>query len=114
MPTEADSPLPHPEGATGLPSWLAVAALILAAALGVAVAWTGRLCLTARAEASLSRNQARLAELELRSLRNQVEAERILTRRQLADEQARIAELSRQVADLKAKPASPAPPPAGR
>jgi hypothetical protein len=58
---------------------------ILAGCLALAAAQAARLYLAARAEAVAERQRASLADLELRSMRNQLEAERILSRREIAD-----------------------------
>jgi hypothetical protein len=64
---------------TSLIPWVLVACLALAAALAT------RLYVAARAEAVSERLQASLADLELRSTRNQLEAEKILSRREIED-----------------------------
>jgi len=64
---------------TSLIPWVLVACLALVAALAT------RLYVAARAEAASERLQASLADLESRSARNQLEAERILDARQLKD-----------------------------
>jgi len=70
-----------------------------AACLALAAAWSGRLYWSARSEAALLRDQQRLAGLELRSTRNQLEAERIVSRQQLAETRLQLAEVDRQLAD---------------
>ena len=57
----------------------------LAGVLALAAAQATRLYLAARAEAISERREANLADLELRSTRNQLEAERILSRREIDD-----------------------------
>lgn len=59
--------------------WLA------AACLALACAWFGQLYLVTRAGNAVLREQQALAELELRGTRQQLEAERLLSHRQLAD-----------------------------
>jgi hypothetical protein len=56
----------------------------LAASLALATAWFGQLYLANRSESDLLRDRAALAELALRSSQHQLEAERIITRQQLA------------------------------
>ena len=70
-----------------------------AACLALAAVWSGRLYWTARTEAVLLRDQQRLADLELRSTRDQMEAERIVGRRELAETRLQLAEVDRQLAD---------------
>ncbi len=76
---------------------------MIAAVLALVAAWAGRLYVAERAQASLLRDQERLAQLELRAVRNQAEAERIVAQRQLADERARSAEFERQLRESRAK-----------
>jgi len=79
----------------------------IAACLAVCAAWTGRLYLANRSETAILHDQQALADLELRSVRNQLEAERIVnqreltdTRQDLADASGRLAELHREIADI--------------
>lgn len=63
----------------------------IAACLALACAGLAQLYLSSRAENALFRNQTALVDLELRSARQQLEAERLLARRELADANAKIA-----------------------
>ena len=56
-----------------------------AACFAIAAAWLGVRYLNARSANLLLRDQQALTDLELRSARNQLEAERIINRQQLAD-----------------------------
>ena len=67
----------------------------LAAALTLAAAWLGQLYLAAQAEALLLRDTTTLAELSLKSTRQLLEAERILTRRRLLDTEQQSADTLR-------------------
>jgi hypothetical protein len=57
----------------------------VAICFGFATAWLADLYVTSRAENALLRDQLSLAELELQHIQNQLEAERIVNRRELAD-----------------------------
>jgi anti-sigma-K factor RskA len=63
----------------------------IAACLALACAGLAQLYLSSRAESALFRNETALSDLELRSVRQQLEAERLLARRELADAHAKIA-----------------------
>ena len=67
----------------------------LAAALTLSAAWLGQLYLAAQAEALLLRDTTTLAELSLKSTRQLLEAERILTRRRLLDTEQQAADTLR-------------------
>jgi anti-sigma-K factor RskA len=69
----------------------------IAACLAVGVLWTARLTLTLHSENALMRNQQQLAELDLRALRNGVEAERLVRQHELEEAQRALADASRQV-----------------
>lgn len=69
-----------------------------AAGFALAAAWTGQLYLSSRAENALLRNEQRLADLMLRDLRQQREAEHIVANRQLADATQRVARLEHEAA----------------
>jgi anti-sigma-K factor RskA len=79
----------------------------IAACLALCSAWAARLYLTSRSETAALRDQRTIADLDLRSVRNQLEAERIVnqreltdTRQDLADASRRLRDLNRQIADL--------------
>jgi len=106
----ARRPLPAPLTAeariTAFPSWrswLVVASLATAAGLAIATTWLGQRYLIVRSENDQLRQQAALADFALRSARNQLDAERLITRRALADDRARLAEAGRQLAALDQK-----------
>jgi len=69
----------------------------VAACLAVAALWTTRLAWTLRSENAVMSDQQKLAEIDLRTLRNGMEAERIVRQRQLEDAQQALADASRQV-----------------
>ena len=58
---------------------------ILAVCFGLAAIWLAKLYMSDRVENALLRDQLRLAEMESQAIHNQLEAERIVERRQLAD-----------------------------
>ena len=64
----------------------------MAACFGLSAAWLGQLYLGMRAEASLLRDGRAIAELALKSTQQQLEAERILARRQILDNEQRLAD----------------------
>jgi anti-sigma-K factor RskA len=64
----------------------------MAACFGLSAAWLGQLYLGMRAEASLLRDGRAIAELTLKSTQQQLEAERILARRQILDTEQRLAD----------------------
>jgi anti-sigma-K factor RskA len=76
--------------------WLPLAA---AAGFALTAAFLAQLYLVGRTENTLLREQQALAEVTLRSVRNQLEAERLLTERQLGDATLTIATLDRQLRD---------------
>ncbi len=76
------------------PVWLPWAA---AASLTIACAWLGQLYLGSRFEAATLRDQQALAEFELRSARNQLEAERLIAGHQLSAMTEQLAALDRQL-----------------
>jgi anti-sigma-K factor RskA len=80
------------------PAWIPWAA---AACFAVGAAWTGQLYLTARSESAVLRDQQSLADLALKSAGNQLEAERILSRQQLAGLGTQLADATRQLADTR-------------
>ncbi|HVW20177.1 MAG TPA: anti-sigma factor [Opitutaceae bacterium] len=71
----------------------------IAAGLAVAATGTGSLYVARRSELTLLREQQRLAQLEAASTRNQMEAERIVHQRELADARQSLAEAGRRLAD---------------
>lgn len=68
----------------------------IAASLAVATLWSARTAWTLRSENAVIRDQQQLADLNLRSLRNGMEAERIIRQQQLSDAQRALADASRQ------------------
>jgi anti-sigma-K factor RskA len=71
----------------------------LAAGLAVAFVWSSQLYLRSRSETALLGNQQALAELEMRAVRNQLEAERIVNQRELTESRRDLADASRRLAD---------------
>ena len=82
------------------PTWLALAA---AACFALVAAYFGQAYQTERATAATLRDQQSLADLALRSTQNQLEAERLIARRELADATAKAAESTRLVATLESR-----------
>ena len=72
-----------------------------AACLALAAAWFGQRYLSTRSEAVMLQDQKTLAELELKSTRNQLEAERIVVRQQLADLTAQSADATKKLTDAQ-------------
>lgn len=64
----------------------------IAACFALSAAWLGQLYLAARANASLLRDGRTMAELSLKSTQQQLEAERILSRRQVLDTEKQLAD----------------------
>ena len=73
----------------------------VAACFALSAAWLGQLYVTSRSEAALLESRRSVAELALKSTQQQLEAERILTRRRLADTEQQIASASQQLADAR-------------
>ncbi len=82
------------------PTWLALAA---AACFALVAAYFGQAYQTERAAAATLRDQQSLSDLALRSTQNQLEAERLIARRELADATTKAAETSRLVATLESR-----------
>lgn len=77
-----------------VPVWLPWAA---AACLAVTSAWLSQLYLGSRYEAATLRDQQALADFQLRSARNQLEAERLIAGHQLSTMTEQLATLDRQL-----------------
>ncbi len=78
---------------------------ILAVFFGLATIWLAELYLTGRVESALLHDQLRLTELESQSIRNQLEAERIVGKRQLADALGQAQAAPGQAAGTQPQPA---------
>jgi anti-sigma-K factor RskA len=76
------------------PLWVAWAA---AACFAILCAWVGQLYVGSRFEAATLRDQQALADFQLRSARNQLEAERIIASHQLSSMTEQLATLDRQL-----------------
>ena len=76
-------------------SWIGLAA---AACFALTTAYFGQAFLTERASVAALRDQQSLAELALRGATNQLEAERLIGRRELAARDQRVTDLTRQLA----------------
>lgn len=76
------------------PLWVAWAA---AACLAIVCAWVGQLYVGSRFEAATLRDQQAVADFQLRSARNQLEAERIIASHQLSSMTEQLAALDRQL-----------------
>jgi anti-sigma-K factor RskA len=74
--------------------WLSWAAV---ACLAISSAWLGQLYLGSRFEAATLRDQQALADFQLRSARNQLEAERLIAGHQLSTMTEQLAALDRQL-----------------
>jgi hypothetical protein len=82
------------------PTWLALAA---AACFALTAAYFGQAYQTERTAAAALRDAQQLADLALRSAQNQLEAERLIARRELATAVAKSAESSQLVASLESR-----------
>jgi anti-sigma-K factor RskA len=76
-------------------SWIGLAA---AACFALAAAYFGQAFVTERAAVAALRDQQTLADLALRGATNQLEAERLIGRRELAARDQRVTDLTRQLA----------------
>ena len=81
------------------PGWLTFASLAAAAGFAFAAAYFGQAYVAERGTASAFRDQQTLTDLALRGARNQLEAERLINRRELADAAAKSAEATARAAD---------------
>ena len=70
-----------------------------AACFALAAAWTTHLYVNARSEHLRERDRLQLADLELQSARNRLEAERIVNSRELADARRDLTHTRRELAD---------------
>ncbi len=77
-----------------IPAWLPWAA---AACFAIASAWLGQLYLGSRFENASLRDSQTLADFQLRSTRNQLEAERLLARHQVGAVTEQVAALEREL-----------------
>ena len=75
----------------------------IAASVAFACLWLGQLYLSSRAENALLQDQQTLADLELRSARQQAEAERLLAKRQLDDGAQQLAAVNARLAETTRK-----------
>jgi anti-sigma-K factor RskA len=73
----------------------------IAAALALSAAWLGQLYLAAQSESQLLRDTTTLAEISLKGTQQQLEAERILTRRRLLDTEKQTADALRLLTDAR-------------
>lgn len=74
----------------------------IAACLAVVAAWLGQRYVSTHSEATLVRHQQALAELALQGIRQQLEAERLLSRRQTQDLDQQLAAASSQLTQARA------------
>ena len=79
---------------------------ILAVCFGLAAIWLAELYASGRIENALLNDRLRLAEMETQAIRNQMEAERIVERRQLADALGQAQPAPGQAAGMQPKPAA--------
>jgi anti-sigma-K factor RskA len=82
-------------------SFFSVFPWAVAAALTLSAAWLGQLYLAAQAEARLLRDTTSLAEISLKGTQQQLEAERILTRRRLLDSEQQTADALRLLSSAR-------------
>ncbi len=100
-PARTSAPGPRPSAQViAFPSWIAIGA---AACFALTAAYFGQAFLTERAMADALRDQQTLADLSLRGVNQQLEAERLIGRRELAEAAAKVAETSRLVANLESR-----------
>jgi anti-sigma-K factor RskA len=79
------------------PRWIPWAA---AACFAFTAAWTGQLYFTSRSQADALRDQIALADLQVKSAQQQLEAERIVARQQIAGLNQQVTDATRQLADV--------------
>lgn len=91
---------PAPGTVIPFASWIGLAA---AACFALAAAYFGQAFVTERAAVAALRDQQTLADLALRGATNQLEAERLISRRELAAASAKAAESSGLVAALESR-----------
>lgn len=82
-------------------SFFSVFPWAVAAALTLSAAWLGQLSLAAQAEARLLRDTTTLAEIALKGTQQQLEAERILSRRRLLDSEQQAADTLRLLSSTR-------------
>jgi len=75
----------------------------IAAGFAVACVWLGQLHLQSQAEKTVLQDQLKLAELEVKSRRQQLEAERIVATRQVADATEQVTQLTKELAQTNEK-----------
>jgi anti-sigma-K factor RskA len=75
----------------------------IAASFAVVAAWTALRFISTDAEAAHLRRQQAIADVALQSIRQQLEAERIVTRRQVEDLAAQVKTASSQLAEARSK-----------
>lgn len=75
----------------------------IAAGLCIGCFWLAQLYIQTRAANSVLEDQQRIAEIEITSARNQLEAERILANRQLADATKELTQMNQQIAQSTEK-----------
>lgn len=75
----------------------------IAASLALCAGWFAQLYLSSQSEAELLRSQSELATLSVQATRQQLEAERILARRQVADLEQQKAGAEAQLVEARAK-----------
>lgn len=88
----------HRKKIVAFPSWVPWA---VAACFALVAVWTGQLYLTGRSAAEALRNQQALAEVTLKNLQNQLEAERIVSSQQLSGLNTQVTDAARQIADAR-------------
>ena len=92
---------PDAHRATILPFSRVLLPWAIAASLAVATLWSARTAWIFHSENGVIRDQQQLAELDLRSLRNGMEAERLIQQQQLSKAQQALADASRQATDSR-------------
>ncbi|HEX2855108.1 MAG TPA: anti-sigma factor [Opitutaceae bacterium] len=80
------------------PQWVPWA---IAASIALMAVWTGQLYLTGRSEAAALRSQQALADITLKNLQTQLEAERIISTQQLTGLNQQATDTARQLAEAR-------------
>lgn len=99
-PPASDAPARPSARLIPFPTWIAFGA---AACFALTAAYFGQAFLTERATAAALRDQQALADLSLRGVKQQLEAERLIARRELADAAAKASDASRLLASLESR-----------
>jgi anti-sigma-K factor RskA len=99
-PAASEARVRPPAQLIAFPTWIAFGA---AACFALTAAYFGQAFLTERATAAALRDQQALADLSLRGVKQQLEAERLIARRELADAAAKASDASRLLVGLESR-----------